>query len=309
MNERKIGKINNRNNKISESTKKDENFKYSACSPISNHKTKNHTCMDGEHLRELAELWNKRHPELRIETTSPREIWMFFKSVFSKTCESERCWIKNRMFGAGIDGDLLNELNELYAPDAPQEWRENPRTWLNSMDILSVMRQYEKKYKCFNFIGPTPIDFDKIINDKGKKACVWDELCNFNILNQGTKNKIGIIFNTDPHDKSGEHWVSLFIDMKRRNIVYFDSAGSYIPPEIKTFVERIQKQLKNNNEKEYKFIINKKEHQKKNTECGMYSLYFIIQMLKNGDYKYFTESKQTITDEQMEDLRNEYFNI
>ena len=28
------------------------------------------------------------------------------------------------------------------------------------MDILDVMKQYEKAYKCFEFMGPTPIDFD-----------------------------------------------------------------------------------------------------------------------------------------------------
>ena len=27
------------------------------------------------------------------------------------------------------------------------------------------------------------------------------------------------------------------------------------------------------------------EHQEKNTECGMYSLYFIIKMLQGGNYK------------------------
>jgi hypothetical protein len=26
---------------------------------------------------------------------------------------------------------------------------------------MNVMKQYEKAYKCFDFIGPTPINFDK----------------------------------------------------------------------------------------------------------------------------------------------------
>ena len=86
------------------------------------------------------------------------------------------------------------------------------QAWLNSDDIEKVMKQYEHTYPCFRFIGPTPIDFDKhIYEDK----CVWDDLCKFDLLsyiNDGI-NKIGIIFNTDPHDKSGAHWISLFIDL------------------------------------------------------------------------------------------------
>jgi hypothetical protein len=290
---------------MNNSIKKKCPFKKLVCSPLSDSKA-DYSCMSSNHLRELAELWNKRHPEYQIKSQSPREIWMFFKNIFSTSCSTEQCWIKNKMFGAGLNSELLNELNELYAPKAPNDWKNNPRTWLNSLDILSVMKQYEKKYKCFSFIGPSPIDFDKIIVNGGTRECVWDELCKFDITRQGEKTKLGIIFNTDPHDESGEHWVSLFIDMKQELIVYFDSAGSYIPDEIRIFVERIQKQLK---DKEYEFIVNKKVHQKKNTECGMYSLYFIIQMLKTGNYKQFTDVKKTITDSEMEYLRYEYFNI
>ena len=47
------------------------------------------------------------------------------------------------------------------------------------------------------------------------------------LLNDSDKslNKIGIIFNTDPHNKSGSHWISLFIDVKKKIICFFDSVG------------------------------------------------------------------------------------
>lgn len=283
-------------------------FNKSVCSPLSTNS--GYTCMTSKHLKELSKLWNKRYPDYQITTESSREIWLFFKKVFSSSCDNERCWLKNKMFGSGISDDLLNELNDLYAPKAPESWKTNPITWLNSMDIISVMQQYERRYSCFRFIGPSPIDFDRLLMSfNGNKECVWNELCNFNINSQGDKSKIGIIFNTDPHNKPGEHWVSLFIDKAQHNIVYFDSAGSNIPIQIKRFVERIQKQLKNSKKETYTFIINNIIHQKKNTECGMYSLYFIIQMLKTGNYLKFTNSKNTITDQMMENLREEYFNI
>ena len=70
---------------------------------------------------------------------------------------------------------------------------------------------------------------------------------------------------------------------------------------------------------ELKRIINLTEHQMGDTECGMYSLFFIISMLTNtigGDEKktfknyidkinFFT--KKRIDDKEMENLRDKYF--
>ena len=36
-------------------------------------------------------------------------------------------------------------------------------------------------------------------------------------------NKIGIIFNTDPHNKSGKHWICLFIDLNKSFISFFEA--------------------------------------------------------------------------------------
>ena len=53
--------------------------------------------------------------------------------------------------------------------------------------------------------------------------------------------------------------------------------------------------------------VNKIEHQKTDSECGMYCLYFIIEMLKDKDIKCFLKNK--IPDVKVFKLRNEYFNI
>ena len=48
------------------------------------------------------------------------------------------------------------------------------------------MKQYEKVYPCFEFMGPSPIDFDK---RKMYGECVWEELCHFNLEDQIKKKK------------------------------------------------------------------------------------------------------------------------
>ena len=167
------------------------------------------------------------------------------------------------------------------------------------------MKQYERKYPCFVFIGPSPIDYDhhKLYNE-----CVWEELCNFNLrrhINNG-KSKIGIVFNTDPHYKSGSHWISLFIDIKRGLIYFFDSTGDKPPKQVLKLVNTIKRQGMNQNI-QFNYESNAPNvHQKKDTECGVYSIFFIVQMIKHGNYEIF--SKGTISDSEIHEFRKVYFN-
>jgi hypothetical protein len=177
---------------------------------------------------------------------------------------------------------------------------------------MNVMNNYEKIHKKFRFIGPSPIDFD---SKKHNNKCVWDELCNFNLSYYINKkiDKIGIVFNTDPHYKSGEHWISLFINLNPKNeapyIFFFDSAGSIIPTEVENLKDRILQMSKEKNIK-LKFIENHPlQHQKSNTECGVYCLYFILKLLYGKQTSYFLDKKKIITDKKIEAYRHKYFNV
>ena len=131
-----------------------------------------------------------------IETNNSREIWNQLKEHMSNTCEQENCWLRQKFIANNLDTNLLSYT---FAPRAPQKWKENPNEWLTSTDLEKVMKQYENSYPCFSFLGPSPIDFD---HKKVYGSCVWDELCKFNLqdhIKKG-KKKIGIIFNTDPHN-------------------------------------------------------------------------------------------------------------
>ena len=48
------------------------------------------------------------------------------------------------------------------------------------------------------------------------------------------------------------------------------------------------------------------EHQKKNTECGIYSLYFIIKMIEGMNFN--TLKSKIISDDDIFKYRNEFFN-
>lgn len=282
-------------------TRKHSNGKL-MCSP--NPYKNNFSCFTNNTLFKMKNKWNMRHPDSKIRSMNPKKIWDELKNKMSGTCYQESCWLKESFSG----GELKYELNKTFAPEAPRSWSLNPTEWLSSEDITNVMQQYEKSYKCFNFLGPSPIDYD---SHKAYGECVWEELCNFNLQEQinNNINKIGIIFNLDPHYKGGSHWVSMFINIKKGWIMYFDSGGDPIPNQLMKFVNKVISQgVQLKNSIHFKFDQNyPKEHQKYDTECGMYSLYFIIYMLKDKHTKEYFKT-HTIPDKKMEEFRKIFFN-
>jgi hypothetical protein len=270
------------------------------CSP--EHKNKEYSCYSDPDLHKMRDMWNARHPDQPIRTTDPKQIWLHLKNYYLNVCNKETCWVHQMT----KNGQLKKELLDAFAPESPSGWKINPNEWLSSIDILKVMNQYEKKYKCFDFLGPSPIDYD---THKLNGECVWEELCHFNLkhhIKQG-HHKIGIIFNLDPHYKGGSHWVSLFINVRKQTIFYFDSAGEPAPSQIRKFAENVIKQG-HNMSMQFKFDQNHPtEHQYGNTECGMYSLFFITHMIEDKITGHYLKT-HVLKDKYVEKFRKIFYN-
>jgi hypothetical protein len=252
-------------------------------------------------LEKLKNLWNARHPDVRIEATEPKQIWEALSSRLSSTCNTEACWLNQTFAKFNLDENLKNYV---FAPDSPKSWKKNPNEWLSSVDILDIMKHYERNFKKFEFFGPSPIDFDAhMMYDQ----CVWEEICKFDLKQQISrgKTKLGFIFNLDKHNQPGSHWVALFVSVKKREIYYFDSYGDDTPPEILALVKRIQKQSSKIGPK-YDYKYNKTRHQYGNSECGMYSLYFLVHLIREKAFDKFNTER--IKDKYVENLRKKYFN-
>ena len=246
------------------------------CSPAVQGKTAaTDTCFTPNILTKIKSEYNHFHRANPIRETEPKKIITELQTRLSK-CGKEDCWLSQIK-----DEKLRDRIKEyVFAPKRPKEWDYNPNEWLSNYDIFNVLTQYEDKYPHFEFIGPSFIDFDSPTSTSNA-TCVTSELCHFSLKHHLTKKhrKIAIVFNLDKHTGPGTHWVSMFIDIHARFIFYFDSAGSKIPKEIMSLVKRIQKQGLELSRR-FKFIENyPMTHQHSNTECGMYSLFFIITML------------------------------
>lgn len=287
----KMGK----NQKIKNKTKK------LRCSPNPK-KVNDFTCYTEEDLHRLRDLWNIRHPDSQIESNEVHIIWNQLDNKMHNICDKESCWLKQSF----VNKKDKEKLIDAFAPVAPSSWKKKPNEWLSSTEILDVMRQYEKAYKCFTFLGPSPIDYD---TRKLYGQCIWQELCQFSLKEQikKGKKKIGIIFNLDPHYLPGSHWVSLFVNVKKKQIFYFDSAGAEIPEQIMKLVTEITKQGRAQGIN-FKFDQNYPvEHQYGDTECGIYALYFIVHMLEDKINNHYLKT-HILKDKYIEKFRKIYFN-
>lgn len=321
----------NKKTKIHKKTQKNSTFKKVNCSPeVDNQKISSDTCITSNVLRTIQQQYNTAYPTNKITQKEPIKAWNELKQRLR--CEKDECFLKQIK-----NTSVREELKEkLFAPKHPEEWKSNPKEWLSNYDIMKVMRQYEKTYPEFKLIGPTTIDFDTRVPEYGFK-CVLEDLCQFSLQKfiDAGKTKIGIVFNLDKYYQSGSHWVSMFIDIPNRFIFFFDSADNSIPheiwtenPEDNSLVNRIIRQGKEMPSPILFTFYNNRgiNHQRGNTECGMYSLFFIITMLtgktmhsnentKGGYHGYLSVKKRKnlflkkrIPDEMVFQYRKIYFN-
>jgi hypothetical protein len=319
----KIGK-NNRfgllfeTNQTRKKSKKSK-IKKMQCSPLVEGETiLSGSCFTKDALKKMVHSYNK-HKKDKIKYTTDKDTWLEIRNRLPE-CNREDCWL-----GVIKDRDERRKLDSyLFAPDHPEEWKKDPNTWLSNYDILDVLHQYERKYRMFHFIGPSPIDFD---TKRIYSGCVWEELCKFDIntyLSKRTKQtRIAVVFNLSKSTELGTHWVALYIDLHDKFIYYFDSAGNSMPDEVDVLIRRIQNQVLLHpdfgGQQLTEYNNTDIDHQQGNTECGMYCLFFIITMLTSktdkvafADYKekieYFKNPEKKITDNYISKFRKRYFN-
>ena len=264
----------------------------SPCAPSIDEKGKFKTCYSKESLLKIAEELKKKHSlTFNTKNKTKKQLWDFIQKQFQDTCsKKEQCWIKR---------DEVKNLKNLeinrytFKPEYPNAWRKNRHTWLNTYDILKVMKQYENKYPDFKFMGVVPSDCPTKIH------C---ELSNMDIQKMKKNNihHIGLIYNLDTSSGPGTHWVAMFIDNKNNEINYYDSYGSMPIKLIQDFIGKLKNNFKKN---KYQPIViyNDKRHQYGGSECGMYSMNFILERL-NGVNMYEISQRQ-ISDEDMNKLR------
>ena len=154
------------------------------CSPARQSTGKDKMCMNLDELKTLANDYNKTSKNKIRVSNSKRLIVRQFREKLGATCGTqEHCWVQQDFVSPQTKNKILSKA---FRPLKPKEWYNNRQTWLNTYDILKVMKQYEDKYKDFWFIGVFPIDF----SEKDEYGyCVTPEMCSFDISKVLEKKK------------------------------------------------------------------------------------------------------------------------
>jgi hypothetical protein len=303
------------------------------------------SCMTPLILEKIKKIYNHNHASnYSGKIVSTDAVGIYHELKKKHLCETERCMIKKAL--GNKHGHLYDQMmKEMEAPEHPDDWKKNPNEWLSNIDINLVMKQYEKTYPEFLFLGPTSINFDERASNG--VGCVGNDICHLTLAKlmamKPLKRKVGMVFNLSRNDQPGSHWVSLFLHLPdsgalhsggvdiggvdiggvengegglRRDAkmglekakikgckalldnkhsvswnentpyaFFFDSGGDDAPQEVLTMICRFYREwerMKPAGALSMQYDDNhrtKAEHQMGGTECGMYSLFFIITML------------------------------
>jgi len=222
----------------------------------------------------------------------------------------------------------LNEEMKIYYYTFKPEEPITPRklsyeyTWLSNIDIVNVMRQYEEIFPNFRFFGPLPTDFQEIMHIMVADVCKQKNTI-ANLYRKGIR-RIGLIINLDKHGEPGSHWVAIFIDLTdkinketdQHTIEYFDSVGNNPNKYIKDYITHVCKRVNENTNIKYptevknkiKKLVNVIPHQKQNTECGVYSMFYIVSRLYGKTFDDICgKNVKPIRDEEIHKFRKLFF--
>lgn len=254
----------------------------------------NTTCFTAEQLRSMC----KRMGIQVKSNEGKRSMWLKLNVAFGSSGRcgpaDERCWA--RTTGEGEDS---------LTPACPARWRENDRTWLTNFDIMDVMAQYETRYRSFEFAGVFPVNAFSRRPEGG--GCIVDAICDLDVRAVAKKHsQLGFVFNLDRHDEPGSHWVAVYVGLRRSlpnyGVYYFDSVGQSPPQEIVHFLNNICEKM---GDRRFRSVINTERKQYKNTECGMFSINFLVQCLQRRSFRSIV--KDRVFDDQVQRLRYKHF--
>jgi len=291
------------------------------CAP--NIKYTDGSCFTYDVLQDMTKNYNKKitDPADYIDYKLPKaDLVKSIKYKLQNECADQICWLRELI----VDKISKNILTNTFRPLGPK----GKYDWLSTSDINNVMNQYVKLYNDFSYLGTVPYDFESLKLLEFHNKNIFD-----NYYRKG-KTKLGMIINLDTHDMNGSHWVALYTDLKNNQVYFFDSGGNPPGKRICKFINRIvtyiynrtfnNEQLninkiidiiQNNNNPSYNHDIKKLlkidikynniQHQFNNSECGVYSINFILRLLEKESQQDIINN--VVLDHEMNKNRKIYF--
>lgn len=263
---------------------------------------KNWTCFTLPELQVMVKAWNqtklgKHHPivlgdanNYNTEDEVKYAVWSQINERFSPFCgNNEACWLDSKELGQAlkkISPEMYDVIN--YFTLKPKG-TNGKHAWLSTTEIEYVMKQFEHYFPAFRFIGCIPSDY-YILNPRKFPTDILDH-----------SKYSAIVFNQDESHQKGSHWVAIFFENKldgQLSIEHFDSTGNLPIKNIKQFLTHPY--FKGSTLSNSRF-----KHQKGNNECGVYSIYYILQRLQGQTMEDINSRR--VSDSEMNEFRDFIF--
>lgn len=298
------------------------------CAPSKKYDTSAQTCFTLDQLKSIAVAYNKSNKDaITFPPNMPdRDLKKYLLrqllSKLSGDCKDSQVCLLYESFVENMDD--FDIMYNTFRPRGPVKKHE----WLSTLHINSVLIQYTESFKDFLMFGSLPIDFKEI-----KVPISYDNF--FERLSKWHAkgiHRLGWVFNLDRHDQPGSHWVSLFADIHNNQVYFFDSAENHQKHKPNKNILELMKTIaiwcyynnfkkspphnkdcdlqwfgssKNFIEKVVDVRYNTVQHQYGNSECGVYSINFIVSMLNDNNFDKYVNNP--ISDKAMNEFRKKYF--
>ena len=121
MYQRKRKTRKKRKRKSRKSRKIRRKFINEKCAPKEDGETLEYSCYTSKALHKLKEVWNARHPDVKINTNNTRIIWEKLRELMSSSCNKESCWLKHKCIKEGVDKSIIN-INNSRPPSCSRSY-------------------------------------------------------------------------------------------------------------------------------------------------------------------------------------------
>jgi len=212
-------------------------------------------------------------------------------------CDSESCVLNNPDFNSFVKKEIghsnliQNELNTNFKTSGPR----NTVDLLSNFNIDETLLRWAREFKTFYPCPFTMIDF-KIIRNQFATTNLANIMSGKVPYTDPIKGQqynsfktYACVLNTDVSNGRGKHWVCIFVDCRSQiwTIEYFNSSGNPPCRDVNEWMEIQRSYLLKIHNKVETITVTNLVHQRSNTECGMYVLYYIRSRLDNIPYQLF----------------------
>lgn len=239
-------------------------------------------------------------------------------------CNDEVCVLKqSNVLSRSTKNELLFNHFKPIAPVDPTKWLSNTHldqlqeqlykiydnyyySFIHMIDMKMIPHEY-KKLLDHEIIDVTMISFVDELKEDGSKVISKEDK---------PLKTYGVVFNTDPSNKSGQHWFAIFFDFRTRGtleepftIEYFNSAGTKLNNKVHEYFVSLANKISFEMKKICNFItVTNIQHQSPKTgNCGAYSLFYIYARLNNVPMSYFNNKAITVDDDKITEFRKLIF--